>query len=146
MILFSLAVANIIHLEDEAPTAELVKAALTREGYSVEQVLCAQKMLDRVRLCDFDPGQLYILDHINVSDSNPNHHTGGYVAQEILDRDPNARVIIATGNPVTYLPESIQQAVQKGQVGFLQKPFRTKQLQDLVELYHPAAPSMTYDS
>ena len=124
---------KIIYLEDDPSVAEVVNALLPYAGFEARYEKCAKNLCDQILNAKFEPGSLYLLDHENFTDTNPQEISGGYVALEIMRVDPHAKIVIGTGKALNDLPFDVQNAVDKGQIGYMQKPFGLKELRRLYD-------------
>jgi FixJ family two-component response regulator len=122
---------KIVYLEDEIETAEIINLLLPYAGFMPLYERCAKKLIDHIQNGGLEPGCHYLLDHVNQTETNPDNISGGYVAMKVMEIDPNAKIIIGTGNSLRDLPIEIQSAVNNGEIGYLQKPFGIKELKEM---------------
>lgn len=115
------------YLEDEPVVARVVKSMLEALGYDVQHEPCASNFCQAIT-GSINPGDRYLLDQVNNAPTNERGISGGDIALKLLEMDPDARIVIGTGQEVDELPLEIQAAIETGRIGYLKKPFGLVQL------------------
>lgn len=111
---------KVLLVEDELDLLALVSEALTHLGLAVTEADSGLTALDRLR--DGAPFDVLVSDI-----AMPGNLSGIDVAHEVLSAYPGMRVILTSGHPLSNFP-----ALPKN-VRFLPKPYRLKQLVELLE-------------
>ena len=114
---------RILLVDDERSLSLLLQMQLVRLGYQVDAAESAKEALAK-----FDQAKgAYQLLLVDVSLPGM---TGDELMLEVLDADPNVRVLLTSGYPfdMSFVPE---EHVQR--VSFLQKPFMPQQLGERVK-------------
>lgn len=123
---------RILLVEDELPLLQLLEKYLQRLGFEVETHLKPVEALQRFEAA---PEQYNLV----IADLGlPDMH-GDTLLTRMLEIRPELRILVCSGSPffVETLPQPLQQ-----QVGFLQKPFMPKMLDEaLRQLMGPSAGS-----
>ncbi len=109
---------TILVVDDETTIRELGRSVLEHAGY---RVLTASTGEEALRVFEPDPRRI---DLVLLDWSMP-QMGGRRTLEEILSRHPDTRVLITSG----FLPaETMERALSGGAVGFLEKPFKTREL------------------
>jgi DNA-binding NtrC family response regulator len=114
---------RILLVDDERSLSLLLQTQLVRLGYQVEAAASAEEALAK-----FEQAKgAYQLLLVDVSLPGM---TGDELMLEVLDADPNVRVLLTSGYPfdMSFVPEEHAQ-----RVSFLQKPFMPQQLGERVK-------------
>lgn len=111
---------TILLIDDEANILELGRQFLQRSGYTVITAGNCEEGLARFLIYDVD---LIVLD-LSLPKID-----GIQCLQQLLTADPNANIIIVSGNPSDG---RIPEAIQIGAKAFLAKPFSLAELQETV--------------
>ncbi|MEW6387290.1 MAG: response regulator [Thermodesulfobacteriota bacterium] len=113
---------HILLVDDDPLIRSLGRELLEHLGYRVETAQDGQEALQFYRgNRRFD---LVILDH------NLPGQSGLEVLQKLKDLDPQARVLVASGDFSTQLVRRLQEG---GVTGFIHKPFRVWELETLIK-------------
>lgn len=107
-------------LDDEPIVCERLAAALEKVGFSVETYTESQQMLERVAEQQFD---------VLVTDLKMHKPDGLDVMKFVKQQSPSTKVVIITGYATV---ETAREAMKGGAVDFIAKPFKIKQLCDLI--------------
>jgi len=113
---------TILVVEDEELVADLARDILQRFGYSVLVVNNGREAIDLYRQRSRDIAAV-VLDMIMPE------MDGGEVFQRLRAFNPQVKVIVSTGCERT---PDIDEMLQQGATGFLQKPFRMAELAEAV--------------
>jgi CheY-like chemotaxis protein len=113
---------TILVVEDEELVADLARDILQRFGYSVLVVSNGREAIDLYRQRSKDIAAV-VLDMIMPE------MDGGEVFQRLRAFNPQVKVIVSTGCERT---PDIDEMLQQGATGFLQKPFRMAELAEAV--------------
>lgn len=110
---------RVLLVEDEAELLFLITETLDLHGFKVTAADSGANALEQLRASGpFDAV---------VSDiAMPGHTSGIDVAKHVLESDPNTRVILTSGHPLSHFPPLPQNAQ------FLSKPYRVKRLIELL--------------
>ena len=110
---------RVLLVEDENDLLLLISESLEIHGYTVSSACSGSEALDALR----DNGPFDVV----VSDiAMPGTLNGIDVAQAVVGQHPGVRVILTSGHPLSHFPP-IPKAVE-----FLSKPYRAKQLLDMI--------------
>src|SRR5512147_1929658 len=112
----------ILVVEDEQMVADLARDILLRFGYSVLVVNSGREAIDLYRQRTREIAAV-VLDMVMPE------MDGGEVFQRLRDVNPDVKVIVSTG--CDRAPE-IDEILQQGATGFIQKPFRIAELAEAV--------------
>lgn len=115
---------KVLLVEDETDLLAIVSEALDHHGMEVVGADSGVKAIERLRCDDsFD---------VLVSDiAMPGDLSGIDVANEVASRYPGMRVVLTSGHPLSHFPPL------PANVSFLPKPYRIKQLVDVVRALGP---------
>jgi len=122
---------TILVAEDEDALRGLVRRVLEEHGYAV---LAGKDGEEALRLCRQHPGAVHLL----LSDVIMPNMNGPRLAQEVKSLHPDVRVIFMSGYTDSTL---VSRGVSQGEAYFLQKPFRTDTLIQLVREVLDRAPT-----
>ncbi len=111
---------RILVVDDEPIVCERLKPALEKVGFYVEAYTESQKAIDRLAEEKFD---------IVVTDIKMKGPDGIEILHFVKQQSPATHVIIITGFATV---ESAREAMKSGAVDFIAKPFKIRQLRDLV--------------
>jgi DNA-binding NtrC family response regulator len=111
---------KILILDDEAIVCERLKPALEKVGFYVETYTESQEVIDRCAEGNFD---------VLVTDLKMRKPDGLDVMNFVKQHSPSTKVVIITGFATV---ETAKEAMQGGAVDFIAKPFKIKQLCDLI--------------
>lgn len=111
---------HVLFVEDQDDLRDLMQDALADMGYDVTLARNGVEALDLL-----EGGQAF--SHVVTDVSMPEGVSGLDVAMEAMRRQPDARVIVASGFQRSQLPP-----IPEG-VAFLPKPYRLKQLLSVLE-------------
>ena len=112
--------ASVLIVEDNPDLGEALKAGIEEEGYQVTLVTSAERAIDLYRESDFD---------ISFMDVKLPGIDGINGLTTILATNPDARIVVMSGYKVETL---LEEAVKRGAVSVLQKPFSVEQMLDLI--------------
>jgi len=107
---------NILIADDNIDTAESLLEALELEGCLVKLAFGGAEAIEMYRSGSFD---------LVLMDMKMPNVDGREATRQILGMDPNARIVIVTGNIVR---EDVEQISQMGIVDILRKPFHFSEL------------------
>lgn len=110
---------KVLLVEDESDLLSLVSEALDHHGVTVTEAESGGKALEV--LSKGNPFDVLVSDI-----AMPGNISGIDVAYEVLKAYPNMRIILTSGHPLSNFP-----ALPKN-TQFLPKPYRVKQLMDLL--------------
>jgi ATP-dependent Lon protease len=113
--------ARILVLDDEPIVGERLKASLERDGYIVDAFSSSQNALDRLKMERYD---------ILVTDLKMSGPDGMEVLKEAQRINPGIKSVVITGFATT---ETAAEALRSGAVVFIPKPFKMKQLRELID-------------
>ncbi|RMF90849.1 MAG: response regulator, partial [Nitrospinota bacterium] len=114
---------RILVVDDEAMVREVVGEMLQQLGYEVITVADGQEAIDYYREWGHTI-DLVILDLVMP-------HLGGKECwQALRTLDPQVKVLLSTGYDCNT---AVQDLLEKGVCGFVQKPYRLQQLAEVVE-------------
>jgi DNA-binding NtrC family response regulator len=111
---------KVIVLDDEPIVCERLKPALEKLGFYVETYTDSQEVIDRCVEGNFD---------VLVTDLKMRKPDGLDVMNFIKQHSPSTKVVIITGFATV---ETAKEAMKGGAVDFIAKPFKIKQLCDLI--------------
>jgi DNA-binding NtrC family response regulator len=111
---------KVLLLDDEPIVCERLKPALEKLGFYVESYTESQKAVDRVMEEHFD---------VLVTDLKMRKPDGLEVMEFVREHSPSTRVIIITGFATV---ETATETMKSGAADFIAKPFRIRDLCDLI--------------
>jgi len=111
---------KVLLLDDEPIVCERLKPALEKLGFYVESYTESQKAVDRVMAEHFD---------VLVTDLKMQKPDGLEVMEFVRQHSPSTRVIIITGFATV---ETATETMKSGAADFIAKPFRIRDLCDLI--------------
>lgn len=111
---------NILIADDEAAYRQLLTDLLNREGHQAEAVPDAEEALTKMKSKDYD------LTFIDVYLPKRNGFELGNLLKEI---NPGLEIVFLTGDSSE---ETIDKMKRAGTLGYLTKPFKLKEIYDLV--------------
>ena len=111
---------KVLAVDDSPSIVHLLKDILSHHGCRVEVAKDGQTALQKYE--ELKP------DIVTLDLGLPGMN-GYEVLSKILEKDPNAKVIIITANPFTTLEECLK----SGAVALLEKPFRRQELLGTIE-------------
>ncbi|MBD9480056.1 response regulator [Pseudoxanthomonas sp. PXM02] len=115
---------KVLLVEDEPDLLAMVSEALTHHGVDVIEAESGLRAIERLRT----DGPFDLL----VSDiAMPGDVSGIDVANAVVDAYPHMRVVLTSGHPLSHFPPLPQN------VRFLPKPYRVKQLMEIVRTLAP---------
>jgi DNA-binding NtrC family response regulator len=111
---------KVLVLDDEPIVGERLKASLERAGFFVEAFSSSRDALNRLQTERYD---------ILVTDLKMSGPDGMEVLREAQQLNPDIKSVVITGFATT---ETAEEALRSGAVVFVPKPFKMKQLKDLL--------------
>jgi DNA-binding NtrC family response regulator len=111
---------KVLLLDDEPIVCERLKPALEKIGFYVESYTEGQKVVDRVMEETFD---------VLVTDLKMQKPDGLEVMDFVRQHAPATKVIIITGFATE---DTAAEAMEGGAMEFIAKPFKIRQLRDLI--------------
>jgi len=111
---------KVIVLDDEPIVCERLRPALEKIGFYVETYNDSQKVIDRFSEEKFD---------VVVTDLKMRKPDGLEVMEYLREHSPSTKVIIITGFATV---DTARQAIKGGAVDFIAKPFKIRELCDLI--------------
>jgi len=111
---------RILVLDDERIVCERVQAMLEKLGFRVEAFTDSSRALDRIAVERFD---------VVITDLKMPGVGGIDVLSFVRQQHPATRVVVITGFATD---ESAQEALSRGAVDFIPKPFKLSHLRDLI--------------
>jgi DNA-binding NtrC family response regulator len=111
---------KVIILDDEPIVGDRLKSALEKSGFEVETYVRSQDVIDRITREKFD---------VLVTDLKMRKPDGLDVMKYVKEHSPSTRVIIITGFATV---ETATVAMKSGAVDFVAKPFKIRQMRDLI--------------
>lgn len=111
---------RVIILDDEPIVCERLKPALEKIGFYVETYTDSQQVIDRCVEGGFD---------VLVTDLKMRKPDGLDVMNFVKQNSPSTKVVIITGFATV---DTAKEAMKGGAVDFIAKPFKIKQLCDLI--------------
>lgn len=112
---------EILILDDERIVGLRLKPTLEKSGFLVENFTDSQKALERIREKQFD---------IVVTDLKMSQVDGMEIARVASEKWASTKVIIITGFATV---ETARLALQSGVYDFIAKPFKIRQLCEIIE-------------
>jgi len=111
---------KVLVLDDEPIVGERLKASLERAGFLVDAFASSHDALTRLQSERYD---------ILVTDLKMSGPDGMEVLREAQRLNPDIKSVVITGFATT---ETAEEALRSGAVVFVPKPFKMKQLKDLL--------------
>lgn len=111
---------KILVLDDEPIVGERLKGSLERAGFHVDAFSSSREALGQLRSEKYD---------ILVTDLKMSGPDGMEVLREARQLNPEIKSVVITGFATT---ETAEEALKSGAVVFVPKPFKMKQLKDLL--------------
>jgi len=111
---------DVLVLDDEPVVGDRLKPVLEEEGHRVEVFVDPREALERVAEKSFD---------IVVTDIRMENVTGIEVLERVVAKDERAKVIIITGYATMELA---REAMAKMAYDFVAKPFKLKEIREIV--------------
>ena len=111
---------KVIVLDDEPIVGERLKPALEKAGFVVEAYTDGNDVLQRITEEKFD---------VLVTDLKMRKPDGLEVMAFVREHSPTTKVVIITGFATA---DTATEALKKGAVDFIAKPFKISQLRDLI--------------
>lgn len=111
---------NLLVVEDEAIMREALVDYFSNEGHRVDTADDGDKSLERFNLEDYD---------VIVIDLRLPGRDGLSVLKDVREKNPQAKVIMITAYPSF---ETKMEALRRGAIGYLQKPFDLDSLESLI--------------
>ncbi len=113
--------ARVLVVDDEVRIRELLVETLEAVGYQTDGASGGSEALDKLRAEKFD---------LVISDIIMPEMSGLELLAKIQKRHPGTPVVIITGNAYKEIADTAQKA---GAAGFLPKPFRISQIEEVME-------------
>ena len=111
---------SILLVDDESIVCERLQAALEKVGFEVEAFIESQQAVDRLAQKKFD---------VVITDVKMRGPDGLDILHLVRRDSPSTKVVIITGFATV---ETAKEAMKRGAVDFIAKPFKISQLRDLV--------------
>lgn len=111
---------RVLLVEDEADLLSLVSETLDAHGIAVTE---AQTGVQAIEILNHDDSFDFVISDIAM----PGNVSGIDVAHEVVESHPNVRVILTSGHPLSHF------SPLPGNTLFLPKPYRIKQLVELLQ-------------
>jgi DNA-binding NtrC family response regulator len=111
---------RILVVDDEPIVCERLKPALEKVGFYVETYTDSQNAIDRLAEEKFD---------VVVTDSKRKGPDGLDILHFVKQQSPSTQVVIITGFATV---DSAREAMKSGAADFIAKPFKIRQLRDLI--------------
>ena len=111
---------QIMLVDDEEIVGRRLKSSLEKDGYSVEVFLTGAKALARLSEKHFD---------IVVTDIRIDEIDGLEILDAVVENSPRTKTIMITGYATA---EIAREAMAKGAFDFIAKPFRPKDLREVI--------------
>ncbi len=112
---------SICVIDDEVVVCKRLQQFLSKEGYAVETFVDSRSAIERIDQTKFD---------IVVTDIRMDNIDGMEVLDHVTRKDENTKVILITGYATI---EIAREAQAKGAFDFISKPFRPKDLQEVID-------------
>ncbi len=112
---------SILVLDDEPIVSKRLQPALEKKGYGVETFCESSKALERFQEKPFD---------IVITDLKMKGIDGMEFLTEVKKQSPKTEVIVITGFATM---ETAKESFQKGVFDFLAKPFKLREIQDVIK-------------
>ena len=111
---------RVLLVEDEADLLSLVSETLDAHGIAVTE---AESGVKAMQILEEDDSFDFVISDIAM----PGNVSGIDVAREVIESHPSVRVILTSGHPLSHFSPLPSNAA------FLSKPYRVKQLVDLIK-------------
>jgi DNA-binding NtrC family response regulator len=111
---------KILVVDDEPIVCERLKPALEKVGFYVETHTDSQNAIDRLAQEKFD---------VVVTDIKMKGPDGFGILHFVKQQSPSTQVVIITGFATV---DSAREAMKSGAADFIAKPFKIRQLRDLI--------------
>lgn len=111
---------QIMLVDDEEIVGKRLKSSLERDGYSIEFFLTGAEALKRLGEKHFD---------IVVTDIRIDEIDGLEILDAVIESSPDTKTIMITGYATA---EIAREAMAKGAFDFIAKPFRPKDLREVI--------------
>jgi DNA-binding NtrC family response regulator len=111
---------EILILDDEPIVGERLKAALEKEGHTVETFVNPFRAVQRLEDKVFD---------IVVTDIRMDDMDGIEILERVREKDPRTKVIMITGYATLELA---RESLTKGAFDFIAKPFKLKEMRETI--------------
>jgi DNA-binding NtrC family response regulator len=112
---------SICVIDDEIVVCKRLQQFLSKEGYAVETFVDSRSAIERIDQTKFD---------IVVTDIRMDNIDGMEVLDHVTRKDENTKVILITGYATI---EIAREAQAKGAFDFISKPFRPKDLKEVID-------------
>jgi DNA-binding NtrC family response regulator len=112
---------RILVLDDEPIVSKRLQPALEKKGYLVETFFESSKALERFEEKPFD---------IVITDLKMKGLNGMQFLTEVKKQSPKTEVVVITGFATM---ETAKESFQKGVFDFLAKPFKLREIQDVIQ-------------
>jgi len=112
---------SILILDDEPLVGDRLKPALEKNGYEVETFTDPREALKRLEARTFD---------IVLTDIRMENIDGIQILDSVVKMSPRTRVLMITGYATMQLA---RKAMAKGAFDFIAKPFKTADIQEMVD-------------
>lgn len=112
---------NILHVDDESDTLEVVSAIFEKEGYDVTSVNSGKAAIEKVR----DNNYSVIIVDIMMPDMS-----GWELFTEISKIKPKSKVVFLS--ILEIAPEKLAEIKKRGVSAYIHKPFDNKELVEVV--------------
>lgn len=112
---------SICVIDDEIVVCKRLQQFLSKEGYAVETFVDSRSAIERIDQTKFD---------IVVTDIRMDNIDGMEVLDHVTRKNENTKVILITGYATI---EIAREAQAKGAFDFISKPFRPKDLQEVID-------------
>jgi DNA-binding NtrC family response regulator len=113
--------AHILVLDDERIVCDRLRPVLEKQGYTVETFTESRPAMQRLTEVEFD---------VLVTDLKMKGPDGMDVLSFVREHSPSTRSIVITGFATV---DTAKEAMRRGAVDFIAKPFRMRELVDLVQ-------------
>jgi len=111
---------DVMVLDDEPVVGDRLKPVIEEDGHRVETFVDPREALKRVQVKKFD---------IVVTDIRMDNVNGIQVLEQVIAKYPEAKVIIITGYATMELA---REAMGKMAFDFIAKPFKLKEIREIV--------------
>jgi DNA-binding NtrC family response regulator len=112
---------QVLLVDDEAIVGKRLKAALEKHGYAVEVLQEGRAAIDLLKAREFD---------VVVTDIRIDEVDGLDILEAVQENSPRTKTILITGYATA---EVARAAMAKGAFDFIAKPFKPKDLQQVIE-------------